>query len=104
MKIARASVAMLAAAAFVFVAPIGHAQNAATGAVLGTITDPSGAVVAAAQIELQNSETGVKTSVVSSAQGTYAFPNVAPGKYSVTTRVSGFRTTVINDIAVQVNS
>src|SRR5215472_3202177 len=56
-----------------------RAQNAATGAVLGSITDPSGAAVASAQVELTNRETGVKVSGTSSAQGAYTFPNVAPG-------------------------
>ncbi|HKE27684.1 MAG TPA: carboxypeptidase-like regulatory domain-containing protein [Bryobacteraceae bacterium] len=96
--------AFLAAAVFGLHSNLCQAQNAATGAVLGTVTDPSGAVVGSAQIELRNAETGVKASVVSSAQGTYAFPNLAPGKYSATARVSGFRTTVINDVTVQVNS
>lgn len=81
-----------------------HAQNAASGAVLGTVTDPSGAVVRAAQIELINTETGVKTPATTSGQGTYAFPGVAPGTYRVTATAKGFRTTAITDVTVQVNS
>lgn len=80
------------------------AQNAATGAVLGSVTDPTGAVIGAAQVELRNADTGVKANVVSSAQGTYAFPDIAPGKYALTARAAGFRTMVVNDVTVQVNS
>ena len=80
------------------------AQNAATGAVLGTVTDPSGAAVGSAQIELLNKDTGSKLSAVSSAQGAYAFPNVAPGIYTVTAKANGFRTIEINNVTVQVNS
>ena len=57
-----------------------------------------------AQVGLLNSATGIKTPGTSSAQGDYAFPNVAPGTYSVTARAKGFRTTVINAVSVQVNS
>jgi hypothetical protein len=103
MPLARARAALLVAAVF-GLSGVGRSQNAATGAVLGGVTDPTGAVIATAQIELHNAETGVKASVVTSAHGTYAFPNVAPGKYSVTARTKGFRTTVINDVTVQVNS
>ena len=91
-------------AAVIAVAAICRGQNAATGAVLGTVTDPTGAVVGTAQVELQNADTGVKASVVSSSQGTYAFANIAPGKYSVTARAGGFRTMVMNNVTVQVNS
>jgi hypothetical protein len=101
---ARALSALLTLVLFGLASNICQAQDAATGAVLGTVTDPSGAVVAGAQIELLNSDTGLKTPGVSSTRGTYAFPNVTPGKYSLTARAKGFRTTVINDVAVQVNS
>jgi len=100
----RALAALAALFVFGLVPTVCQAQNAATGAVLGTVTDPSGAAVGSAQIELLNRDTGVKASGVSSAQGAYTFPNVAPGAYSLTARAKGFRTTVINDVSVQVNS
>jgi hypothetical protein len=81
-----------------------RAQNAATGAILGTLTDSTGAVVAGAGVELMNTDTGLKNPGVSSNAGTYAFANVAPGKYSITVKAPGFRTTVTNDVVVQVNS
>src|ERR1035441_7388079 len=81
-----------------------HAQTAASGAVLGTVTDPSGAVVRSAQIELINMETGAKNPATTSAQGSYAFPSVAPGTYRVTATAKGFRTTAITGLSVQVNS
>jgi Carboxypeptidase regulatory-like domain len=95
---------LAAAAVFIIGTDFCHAQDAATGAVLGTLTDPSGAVVAGAQVELKNTDTGIKTQGVSSAAGSYAFANVAPGKYSVTVKATGFRTTVVSDVTVQVNS
>ena len=104
MKRERASSARYALGVFLLFKALCHAQTASTGAVLGSVTDPTGALIASAQIELTNKDTGVKTTATSSAQGSYAFPSVAPGSYNVSARASGFRTTVINDISVQVNA
>ena len=80
------------------------AQTAATGAILGAVADPAGGLVAGAQVELVNTETGGKSSTITGNQGEYAFPGVAPGTYSLTTRVKGFRTATVNNIHVQVNA
>jgi Carboxypeptidase regulatory-like domain len=81
-----------------------YAQTAASGAVLGTVTDPSGALISSAQIELTNLDTGAKLSAVTGAQGQYAFPSVAPGKYSLSAKAGGFRTTLVTGVDVQVNT
>jgi hypothetical protein len=104
MSATRALAALFTLSVFGLVSGVCRAQDAATGLVLGTVTDQSGAAVAAAQIELANIDTGLKVAGASGTSGSYAFPNVAPGKYSVTARAKGFRTTVINDVTVQVNS
>jgi len=80
------------------------AQTAATGTVLGTVTDPSGAVVGSAQIELTNTATGTKSNATASAQGRYAFPAVTPGPYTVTARATGFRVTAVTGVNVEVNT
>ncbi len=80
------------------------AQTAASGAVLGVVTDPSGAVVAGAAVELVNSSTGAKSETITGAQGQYAFPGVIPGTYAVTVSLKGFRTSTITNINVQVNT
>lgn len=41
-----------------------RAQTAASGAVLGAVTDPSGAVISSAQIELTSKDTGARTTAV----------------------------------------
>lgn len=80
------------------------AQTAASGAVLGAITDPSGAVVAGAAVDLRNAGTDAKSSAVAGSQGQYAFPGVAPGNYVLTVSAKGFRTSSITNIDVQVNA
>jgi Carboxypeptidase regulatory-like domain len=80
------------------------AQTAATGAVLGTVTDPAGAVVVAAAVELVNSATGVKSTATTGPQGEYAFPGVNPGTYAITVASKGFRTSTVTNVDVQVNT
>ncbi len=80
------------------------AQTAATGAVLGVVTDPSGAVVAGASVDLLNIATGTKASAVTGSQGQYAFPGVAPGAYVITVAAKGFSTSSVTNIDVQVNT
>ncbi len=68
------------------------AQNVVlTGALSGRVTDPSGALVPGASIALRNLATGVEQSGVTNHAGLYRFPVVAPGAYSITATVNGFR-------------
>jgi Carboxypeptidase regulatory-like domain len=80
------------------------AQTAATGAILGAVTDPTGAAVVAADVELVNSATGIKSAAATGAQGQYAFPGVNPGTYQVTVGAKGFRTSTVTGVEVQVNA
>jgi len=80
------------------------AQTAATGAVLGAVTDPAGAAVVAASVELVNSATGVKSAAITGSQGEYAFPGVNPGTYAITVGAKGFRTSTVTNVDVQVNT
>src|SRR5713226_4577756 len=65
-----------------------------SGATLsGTITDPSGAVIAGAQVSIANKATGVTRAVTTDAAGLYSAPNLLPGDYEVTIAASGFSTT-----------
>jgi hypothetical protein len=62
-----------------------------TGVVTGIIEDPFGAVVPAALVTLASPEKPARTAT-SDAQGNFRFPNIAPGRYSLTIDASGFRT------------
>ncbi|MDX1981212.1 MAG: TonB-dependent receptor [Bryobacteraceae bacterium] len=62
-----------------------------TGSVLGTITDPTGAVVPAAKVTIVNVRTGVQTETTSDALGNYLFNFLQPGGYRVETEVAGFK-------------
>ena len=63
----------------------------ATGAITGTVTDPSGAVIPNARITATREDTGVSQSTVTSGGGTYTIPNLGVGTYNVTAEGSGFK-------------
>lgn len=69
------------------------AQNATTGAISGTVTDPSNAVVGNAAVTLTSAETGTSASTLSTSTGAYSFPLLGPGRYKVAVKQQGFRTT-----------
>ena len=73
---------------------IGHAlpQSIVTGDAVGTITDPSGAVISGATVTLTNADTGATQSVTTASNGFYRFPLLKPGMYEVVVRQSGFKT------------
>ncbi len=64
-------------------------SNRAT--IIGTISDPSGAVVEGVEIVATNLETGVVTKAHSNDVGIYSIPNLPPGTYSLEFRKPGFR-------------
>src|SRR5574340_219106 len=65
----------------------------ATGAstVTGRVTDPSGAVIAAADVTLTDTATGISLTTQSNAAGLYVFNNVNVGKYDISVSKAGFR-------------
>jgi Carboxypeptidase regulatory-like domain/TonB dependent receptor/TonB-dependent Receptor Plug Domain len=74
------------------------------GTILGTVTDSQGAVVAGAKITAHNIATGLDRSTETSADGSYAIPELPIGSYKVTVSQSGFQTAVTNDVAVDVGA
>ena len=65
-------------------------QSINSGTVLGTVTDPSGAVVAGAMVRLQNSVTGYMQSVATDSSGGFRFNNVPQNNYRLTVDAPGF--------------
>jgi hypothetical protein len=61
-----------------------------TGAILGTVTDPSGAAVSRAQVTARNTATGVERKSTTDKDGTYALVSLPPGPYQVDISASGF--------------
>ena len=78
------------------------AQTASTGALNGTITDPSGAVVAGATVTLTSLDTGQARTTMTLTDGTYRFSLLAPGNYRVRIEAGGFNPTEISSATVSV--
>src|SRR5258708_32491076 len=68
--------------------PLSPAQG--LGSIVGTVTDPSSAAVASAKITCTQADTGVTREATSNSEGYYVIPSLAPAKYLVTVRMSGF--------------
>jgi hypothetical protein len=74
-------------------------DQAATGTLHGTVTDPSGAVVTNAAVATVTPD-GKTLSAVTNKSGVYEIKNLAPGKYTVTANAQGFSVFVQDDVAV----
>lgn len=72
-----------------FLAGMAHAQ---TATVTGTVTDPSGAVVGSAAIDVRNPQTGQVYSSVSTSTGNYTVTAIPVGTYEMTVGSTGFKT------------
>ena len=70
------------------------------GTITGTVTDPAGAVIANAAIEVRNSETGVASQTASTETGNYTIAQVPPGTYNMTVTAAGFKKYIRQNIAV----
>src|SRR5258706_8038084 len=81
---------------------LARGQGSSTSTVAGTITDQKGAAVPGASIELINSATNETRTQTTGDTGYYTFVSVPPGDYKVVIKKSGFRTTNIGPVGVQV--
>ena len=61
------------------------------GSILGTVTDPNGAVLPAAHITVVNPKTGLKREADSDSAGLYAIPNLPEGTYDLTASAKGLK-------------
>jgi hypothetical protein len=68
---------------------VARAQTAAAG-LNGTVRDPSGAVIPEARVVLLNTATGVRQTTTTNPTGSYVFPNIPPGNYTLEVTKEGF--------------
>ena len=70
------------------------------GTILGTVTDPSGAVMPDVVVTITNQGENTSREVRSDAQGNYQAENLKAGLYTVTVRATGFREVITKDMVV----
>src|SRR5260370_20786981 len=73
------------------------------GNIQGTVTDPSGSVVAGAAVRIVSPATNVAQSTVTGLNGAYVFFNLPIGLYNLSVEGKGFRRSDVTGIKVEVN-
>lgn len=79
------------------------AAQSPRAALIGVVQDPSGAILAGAQVELRNVDTGEARKVLSDFKGEFTIPNLAPGPYEVVISKAGFRSVRQTSIVLQMD-
>lgn len=74
-----------------------------TSSISGTVTDPSGAVVPSAKIDMHNDATGQQFSASSDSRGAYTITNIQPGTYTLSATASGFQMETQSKVTVDPN-
>src|ERR1700730_15192697 len=104
MLIRRTALAMAAGVAVLFLSVSPSRAQVDTGAILGTVTDASGAEVRGATVTLTNEGTNATLSTTTGSDGGYKFTPVSIGQYTVSANFQGFTTTTQRHVTVNVGS
>src|SRR5260221_5269 len=74
------------------------------GALMGTVTDATGAVVPGAKVTVKNMDTGVERTTESNADGAFRVPELPVGRYSMAVLKEGFDAFLTENLNVAVAS
>ncbi len=85
---------LLIAAIICMVVPGALAAQETRGNISGTVTDSSGALVAAASVLVTNTDTSTTAKLTTNSSGYYEAPLLLPGSYSITVEAAGFKKAV----------
>ena len=83
--------------------PVLMGQMADGGTIVGTIQDPTGALVPDAEVAIVNTQTGTALKTTTSSAGQYVFPVVPVGTYTMTITAKGFEQAEITQVVVLLN-
>ena len=72
------------------------------GSLAGNVTDPNGAALPGATVTIKNVETNVENTATTNDDGSYSFPLLMPGQYTLTVTAQGFGTTTNEGIQIRV--
>ncbi len=74
------------------------------GGLAGTVTDPTGAIIAGVAVTARNTETGAVYQATTTSAGAYRLPEVSLGTYQITFAETGFQTQVRSNVTVQIST
>lgn len=72
------------------------------GSLSGNVTDPNGASLPGATVEIRNVETNIANTVTTNEEGAFSFPLLNPGRYTLTVTATGFANTTRENIEIRV--
>ena len=78
------------------------AQITADAGLTGVVKDPTGGVIAGAQVRLENADTRAVRETRTNSAGEYRFDLATPGRYNLTISASGFQTKAVTNVILVV--
>src|SRR6185437_8289277 len=78
--------------------------QAVYGSIIGTVTDPSGAVVPNASVTVSNVAKGTSVTVTTNSSGQYTVQHLISDVYQVSAEATGFTKTTQNGVQVYVDT
>jgi len=89
------------ALALLVFAPSAFSQGS-TGRLIGTVTDPGGAVIPGATVTDKDNKTGRELTVTASGEGTFTFAQLEVGTYTVTITATGYSTFTATEVKIDI--
>jgi hypothetical protein len=74
-----------------------------TGSLQGTVTDPTGSIVANARVTVRNQATSIERTAQTDSDGNYQVAALPPGNYRIEVQAQGFSPQIINELIVEVS-
>ncbi len=91
---------LLALCPWAVLCPLTWSQT--TGRIAGLVEDPSGSVIARAEVQAVDESTGEEWKALTDQAGNYSFVLVPPGLYQINVAATGFKTAVLNNVPVRI--
>src|ERR1700729_2956538 len=79
-----------------------YGQTSDTGAIAGSVSDPSGALVPRAAVVVNSQATREERDLTTDAEGNFSVPFLTPGNYDLTVRAPGFEPLILKSVQVQI--
>src|SRR5690242_12821799 len=95
---------LVALCVLLLIFPVLALAQAAGGTLLGTVTDPSGAVMPNVAVTVTNTDTNQATHLSTNQAGEYLAPDLQIGHYMIRAEAPGFKATEQKDIALNVGA
>lgn len=90
----------LALFALLTVTPAAFAQTSGSATLRGTVKDAAGAIVPASTVTITSNRTSAERKITTGNEGTFTFPSLDPGTYTLKVEAANFKTYVQTDLVL----